>query len=511
MEPSAAPRPSREPLRIRVVLWTATCRALLFARSFISNVAYLALGGFLTLLIIAVVALDRREDLSIWHTVVLEEEFDADCGDRSFTEYLAREDRLFTELESEIYAHTGASEHGFIDRYRKGSPADPTSHPVNWNRSFELRPDGGGTRCGVLLLHGMSDSPYSFRSIGLRLQKEGVHVIALRLPGHGTVPSGLLEVTWKDFDASVRLAVKHLHEQLPEQPVYIAGYSNGGALAVHYALEAAEDGSLPPVDGIILLSPAIGVSPMAGLAVWQARLGHWLGLEKLAWNSISPEYDPFKYNSFAVNAGDQVYRITAEIAGKLGRLGPAGKLDDFPPVLAFQSAVDATVSTPKLIEGLFSRLPGDRNELVLFDVNRSGHIENFLSRDPRETLRQLVVSSAKPFHLTVLANRTPDRHDIEERRYSLRDSRVEIADPGLRWPPGVYSLSHVALPFPPDDPIYGNGLSPEVAGSAFQIGNVALRGERGVLQVSATEQLRLRWNPFHAWLEQRVVDFVKWR
>lgn len=508
MEPPAAPNPSRVPLNVRAALWFAACRTLIFARSFISNVAYLALGGFLTLLIIAIVALDRRDDLSIWHTVVLEEEFEADCDDRSFADYVAREDRLFAELESEIYARTGAADHGHIDRYRKGSPADPTSLSANWNRSFELRPDGGGARCGILLLHGMSDSPYSFRSIGLRLQSEGVHVIGLRLPGHGTVPSGLLEVTWKDFDAAVRLAVKHLREQLPDQPIYIAGYSNGGALAVQYALETLEDESLPQVDGIVLLSPAIGVSPMAGLAVWQARLGHWLGLEKLAWNSISPEYDPFKYNSFAVNAGDQVYRITAEIARRLARLGPSGKLDDFPPVIAFQSVVDATVSTPTLIEGLFSRLPGDRNELVLFDVNRSGRIENFLSRDPRETLRQLVVSSAKPFRLTVLANRAPDSPDLEERRYSLRDSRVEIVEPGLRWPSGVYSLSHVALPFSPDDPIYGNGLSPEDAGASFQIGNIALRGERGVLRISATEQLRLRWNPFHGWLEQRIVDFV---
>lgn len=26
---------------------------------------------------------------------------------------------------------------------------------------------------------------------------------------------------------------------------------------------------------------------------------------------------------------------------------------------------------------------------------------------------------------------------------------------GLEWPAGVLSLSHVALPFPPDDPLYG--------------------------------------------------------
>jgi hypothetical protein len=28
---------------------------------------------------------------------------------------------------------------------------------------------------------------------------------------------------------------------------------------------------------------------MAAFAVWQGRIGHWLGLEKLAWTSIAAE------------------------------------------------------------------------------------------------------------------------------------------------------------------------------------------------------------------------------
>jgi hypothetical protein len=61
--------------------------------------------------------------------------------------------------------------------------------------------------------------------------------------------------------------------------------------------------------------------------------------------------------------------------------------------------------------------------------------------------------------------------------------------------PGVHSLSHVALPFSPDDPVYGNGLSPDHQGAKFQIGNIVLRGEKGVIQISPVDQLRLRWNP----------------
>ena len=77
----------------------------------------------------------------------------------------------------------------------------------------------------------------------------------------------------------------------------------------------------------------------------------------------------------------------------------------------------------------------------------------------------------------------------------------------MRWPHEVYSLSHVALPFPPDDPVYGGpnaGKSPGI-----QLGDIALRGEKGVLQVSGTDMLRLRWNPFHDYVAKRIVGVMR--
>ncbi|MCB1204766.1 MAG: alpha/beta fold hydrolase, partial [Verrucomicrobiae bacterium] len=342
-----------------------------------------------------------------------------------------------------------------------------------------------------------------------RLRSEGAHIIGLRLPGHGTAPSGLIEFKREDMEAAVRLAMIHLHEEIGDRPLYLAGYSNGGALAVLYALECLENGPLPKVSGIVLVSPAIGVTPAAAFAVWQGRIGHWLGLEKLAWNSISAEYDPYKYNSFAVNAGDQVYRLTAEIGRHLDRLDGEERLASFPPVLAFQSVVDATVSTPALIEGLFSRLPGEHHELVLFDLNRTGIIESFLAKDPEEHLEQLIKASKKPFSLTVLKNRDEHHLDLEVIHLPQIETKAEFSDPGLAWPRGVYSLSHVALPFPPDDPIYGNGIGPDEEKAAFQIGNVVLRGEKGVMRISPVDQLRLRWNPFYSWMEDRASNFMR--
>ncbi len=85
-----------------------------------------------------------------------------------------------------------------------------------------------------------------------------------------------------------------------------------------------------------------------------------LGLEKLAWNDILPEYEPFKYGSFAINAGDVSYRITRQIQLMLDAASASGTLADMPPTQAFSSVVDATVSVPALVERLYGRLPGRR-------------------------------------------------------------------------------------------------------------------------------------------------------
>ena len=90
-------------------------------------------------------------------------------------------------------------------------------------------------------------------------------------------------------------------------------------------------------------------------------------------------------------------------------------------------------------------------------------------------------------------------------RWSSGD-KVTVTSLGVAWPEQLYSLSHIALPFPPDDPVYGG---PDAAKSpGIHIGNLDLHGERGVLQISAAELLRAHWNPFHDFLQQRMLEFM---
>ncbi|WP_346839591.1 alpha/beta fold hydrolase [Microbulbifer sp. SAOS-129_SWC] len=459
----------------------------------------------MTLCVGLAVYLQRLPDLQIWHTAVLDAEYTKDSPVQTFEEYQALEDRLFAQLDERVYSHTRPADPDTINRYRRDSLADPARWPTNWNRSFLLQAEN--PRRLVLLLHGLTDAPYSLRHLALRLHRAGATVLGLRIPGHGTAPSGLVTVTWQDMAAAVQLAMRHLQKIGAGRPIDIVGYSNGAALAVHYALATIDDPALPEVAHLVLLSPEIGISAAAELAVWQARLSHLPGLKKLEWNAVHLEYEPFKYGSFAINAAALSYRFTREIQHCLRRDAAAGKLGRMPPILSFSSVIDATVEAPAVVTQLFNRLPPGGHELVLFDFNRQAGVEPLLKWSPDAMLEALRQADPRDYALTLVTNVDSQSLAVTAVHWPPNQKFATRTPLGLSWPPGIYSLSHVALPFAPDDPVYGG--FPPGPGPGIQLGNLAWRGERGALQISASTQLRLRWNPFYPWLEGRVVQFLE--
>jgi len=453
--------------------------------------------------------LEQRPDLKPWHMVDLDAEFRAaDAAEyQNLDDYLQMEERLFGQLQGKVYDRIDAADQTPYNRYAADSLLNPLRYPVNWNRSFTL--DADTPVGGVLMLHGLSDSPYSMRALAEQFAAYGLQVTGLRLPGHGTTPSGLLEITWQDHAAAVRLAMRDLRRRLgPHRPLYIAGYSNGAALAVEYSLSVIEGEDLPPVDGLVLLSPAIGVSPVAALAIWQARLSSLAGLKKLAWNDLALEIDPYKYNSFTVNAGDQIYQLTGNIASRIRKLAGQDSVNGFPRTIAFQSVVDATIPPATLIDLLFMRLGPGGHELVLFDVNRHAESVSLLRADPENLTARLLGSAELPFGLTLLTNANPESDELVARRKPAGVPGSEDLPTGLSWPPGLFSLSHVAIPFPPDDPVYGGIFDLADDEDRITLGSVSIHGERNLLQIPDNYFLRLRYNPFFDYLAARSLEFL---
>ena len=444
--------------------------------------------------------------LQIWHTEPLAEEFTVDKVDtiRTFDDYRRLEERLFAQLDQEIYARTETGPAFELARYSAGSAADPRRRTPDFNRSFELPADAPAG--GVLLLHGMSDSPYSLRALGERLNRQDYWVVGLRLPGHGTAPSGLATITWEDLAAAVRLGMEHLASRVARDSIHIVGYSNGAPLAVDYVLEALAGEAAPTPASLVLISPAIGVAPAAALAKWKRRLARLPGLEQLGWTEIRPEFDPYKYNSFAINAGDQVFRLTRHVARAVEARAANGPIESFPPTLVFLSTVDATVSVDAVIDNLLEHLAPDRHELVLFDLNRRSFATTVVITDPGPLTARLMADDALPFHLTLITNADGESSNLVRRRKAPFSSDVTTDPLDLAWPRGVISLSHIALPISPSDPLYGRR---EFAGDErLHLGEMAIRGERGLLKFPSDWLLRLRYNPFYDLLESRVIEWM---
>ncbi len=474
---------------VRFVVYGATCSAA-------------------TLIAVYVHHLQGQPDLSPWHTAKLDAEFRAaDAATvKTLDDYRRREDALFAELKAEVYEKVAPADRRAHDRYSAGSRSDPLAHEPNWNRSFELAVDA--PQGGAVLLHGASDSPYSMRALGQALQARGYYVVGLRLPGHGTAPSGMLDVTWEDWAAAVRLGARNVRDRIgPERPLYLVGYSTGAALAVEYAAARLEGEQIPDVAGLVLLSPAIGVSPAAAFASVQARLARVRGFEKAAWTDILPEYDPYKFNSFTANVGDQVYRLTKRIAAQLESLGGGGIVKGMPRILAFQSAADATVSTPAVVDALFRRLAPDGHALVLFDINRRADILPLFDPAVLAVHMGLREDPTIRFDLTGIVNENPSSAELVELRRHDGSLTVTREPIGLEWPPQVFSLSHTALPFQPDDPVYG--ANPPAKPGLIYLGRPELLGARGFLAVSATVLMRLRHNPFFSYVERRLDAFLE--
>jgi alpha-beta hydrolase superfamily lysophospholipase len=239
----------------------------------------------------------------------------------------------------------------------------------------------------------------------------------------------------------------------------------------------------------------------AGLAGLPAFLPRFA---KAAWLDILPEFNPFKFNSFPVNAARQTHRLTSALDAQLARLARAGRLGGLPPVLTFQSVVDATVSTPAILTRLYDRLPANGSELVLFDLNRGVKFGPLFSAGADAALARILPAAERRYAVTVVGN-VAESGAVAARRITA-GSAVEAARPlGVAWPRDVYSLSHVALPFPTTDGLYGGTPDPADA-MGVALGAIAVRGERGVLVIDANHFSRITWNPFFAYVLERVAE-----
>ena len=211
---------------------------------------------------------------------------------------------------------------------------------------------GAKTRKTVLMIHGLTDSPWYMRELGEILYRQGYNVVSVLLPGHGTKPEDLTTATkaeWrKEVDRGLGIAAG-----LGEQ-VSLAGFSTGGALS----LDALRRHPRLKADKLFLFSPALAINESEQTSVFLGCQSLWL-TTKIKGDYKEPaetaEVSPYNYTKMAINGVCQLNELIGDNndgrAEILDSLRAAGT-----PVFAVESEADATVS-PAAVTGFMAELP----------------------------------------------------------------------------------------------------------------------------------------------------------
>lgn len=281
----------------------------------------------------------------------------------------------FSRYRAEVKAH--------LEQYRVAIDGFSPAHQVAWNLPFRRSPAAdcagpGEPSRGILLVHGLSDSPFVFRDLAGALAKRCVRVHTLLLQGHGTRPGDLIEARAEVWREQVRHHFAALEAEVDQ--AFIGGFSLGGALATDFAL----DPTLPAPAGLLAIAPAWelnGLREYLWLAPWADLVVDFVEEE--------PELNPVKYESLALNAATQLARVRARTQGRLA--SPDRR--DLPLMLVATEA-DSVINLDFLVRQFQQRFDNPANRMLVFrdlrkpapDLRRDERILSLDSYLPRQRI-----------------------------------------------------------------------------------------------------------------------------
>jgi len=338
----------------------------------------------------------------------------------------------------------------------------PREDQVEWNMPFRMVPPesctDGPTR-GILLVHGLSDSPFVFRDFARALAKDCVEVRTVLLQGHGTRPGDMINARADVWREQVRTHFDTLADGV-DVPL-IGGFSLGGALATEMALSDQQ----PRPAGLVAIAPA-----------WQLN-----GLENYLWLASTanlfldfveeePELNPVKYESLTINAAVQLSDVLDSLQHRFSEQAPS----DLPLFLVATEA-DSVINLPYLLDSFHTRFGHPDNRMIVFrDQRRDWHYKP----DPK---------------ITLLDSYRPDQNILE--------------------------FSHQSLPASPDNLLYGVGNPLQRCLEPNQLSLEECRAlPSGKLWYSAYSDepqpvptSRLTYNPEFDRVARELSDFIRTR
>ena len=132
---------------------------------------------------------------------------------------------------------------------------DPSAQPIEIS----------GTRGAVLLLHGLTGSPYTFGPMAQGISEQGFEVSVPLLPGHGTSPESLQHTRWNDWLMAARSRFDDLASR--HKQVFIVGFSMGSLLGTVLAQERGKQ-----VAGLVAMAVPLDLGIKAQTVLRLARV-----------------------------------------------------------------------------------------------------------------------------------------------------------------------------------------------------------------------------------------------
>lgn len=335
---------------------------------------------------------------------------------------------------------------------RRAFQSDDRAAELAWNSPVEWRPEGK-PRAGILLVHGLGDSPWSFHDIGAVLAAHGYLVRAILLPGHGTQPEDMLKVTLEEWRQVVETQVNTLRGEVEQ--VFLGGFSTGANLVLDQAYRTDN------VAGLLLFSPAFrSNSTYDWLTPWISWARPWLREP----DGVRPMQNTVRYMMVPTNGFAQFYRSSSQ-ARRVLRHAPFDK-----PVFMVVAKNDSVLDASWMATTFSSRFTHPASQLVWYGAAPAS------ARD---------------------------------------DSRI-LARPDRLPEQNISQFSHMGIMFSPDNPLYGNSGSLRICWNGQDTPDTAAC-EQGAsvwwsdwgYREEGKIHARLTFNPYFAWqstLMLKVLD-----
>lgn len=215
---------------------------------------------------------------------------------------------------------------------------------------------------GVVLVHGLLASPAEVRECGERLQTAGVHVIGVRLKGHGTSPWDLRDQSWEQWQHSVTEGYKIISGWC--ERIVLVGFSTGGSLSLLLAADHHRK-----LAGVVAVSTPLGFQNRnlvyIPLLHGANQVVSWLpsleGVKPFVTNES--EHPAINYRNTPVRALYELQQLMERLKQRLAEVTC--------PVLVIQSESDHLID-PQSADMIFDQLGSDKKSLIKVASDRHG-------------------------------------------------------------------------------------------------------------------------------------------